>query len=272
MSVENLKDSGSLVKHTNAFQLYRKRSRRRANLYLWLKLNMSGSSRAISADGTQPTATVPVQRLPRCSIMCLFKRLLLIVPIVLLILLYFEGLLPLRMPTFHQKPKPKFDALKYRLNTTNIGGTKWENVSNCTTRPYRSSFLGEDVTGMLMKGPGNFRIYKRGAHVFIPNFVKASRSFQCNESITFSTHGEFNFMDNLVPVVERWRGPVSMAVYAPGNDFSEALKRISYLRSCTSRLIKELVTFHMYIPAKFIQQTKIVPWDRSEGNFLRRVF
>ena len=275
MSTESLRDSGSLVKQTNAFQLHRKRSRYRANLYLWLKLNMTSSSHSASSTSSTPaTAPAQAQKLPRCSLLSLFKRLLFIAPIILVIILHLEGLLPIKWPIqkLHQKIKIQFDPLSYRLNFTDNDGFKWENSTNCTTLPFNRSFLGLDVTGMLMQEEEDFRIYKRAGHIFIPNFVKASSSFQCNESITFSTHGEFNFMDNLVPIVERWRGPVSVTVYAPGKDFSQAIKRISYLRSCTSPLIRELVTFHMYFPAKFVQQTKIVPWDGSEGNFLLRFY
>ena len=46
--------------------------------------------------------------------------------------------------------------------------------------------------------------------------MKARKKFQCLESITFTTHGEFQYMDNLIPLLQKWRGPISVAVFAPG--------------------------------------------------------
>lgn len=44
----------------------------------------------------------------------------------------------------------------------------------------------------------------------------------------------------------RWRGPISVALYTPGNDFVPTLASIRYLRQCGSPLVAEFVTFHMY--------------------------
>ena len=163
--------------------------------------------------------------------------------------------------------KPHFKPLWYRLNTTGAVYRSSQTSYNFTIIPNRR-FLGQDVTKTFNLTPENLRIFKREGHIFIPNYVKASSSFLYNESITFTTHGEFNFLDNLVPIVERWRGPVSIAVFAPGNDFSEAVKRIRYLRFCSSKLIKQLVTFHIYVPADLVNVTMIKPWNGTNGEFL----
>ena len=39
-----------------------------------------------------------------------------------------------------------------------------------------------------------------------------------SETITFTTQSEYYYLDNLVPLLERWQGPVSLAVYTPGED------------------------------------------------------
>ena len=62
------------------------------------------------------------------------------------------------------------------------------------------------------------------------NYVRAARQFNCDESITYTTHGEFRFLDNLEPLLERWQGPISVAVYAPGTDFQNTIHTILYLR------------------------------------------
>lgn len=59
-------------------------------------------------------------------------------------------------------------------------------------------------------------------------------------------------MDNLLPLVERWRGPISIALHAPGTDFQNTIDSVAYLRDCTSPLIKQLVTFHVYFSTKHV--------------------
>lgn len=49
-----------------------------------------------------------------------------------------------------------------------------------------------------------------------------------------------------------------MALYSPGKDFEETLKRIQYLRECQgSPLVKEFVTFHLYFDQRQVPRTKI---------------
>lgn len=52
----------------------------------------------------------------------------------------------------------------------------------------------------------------------------------------------------MVPLVERWRGPVSAAVYAPGTDFNSTLHTVAFLRWCRP-LVAKHVTFHLFFPA-----------------------
>ena len=56
------------------------------------------------------------------------------------------------------------------------------------------------------------------------------QSFKCNETITYTTHGELIFLHNLAPLVRRWQGPVSVAVYTPGADYLEALEAAFFYR------------------------------------------
>ena len=64
---------------------------------------------------------------------------------------------------------------------------------------------------------------------FIWNFIL--KSFNCNESITLTTHGELTFLHNLVPLLRRWQGPVSISIYTPGTDYSAALEAVFFYRS-----------------------------------------
>ena len=64
------------------------------------------------------------------------------------------------------------------------------------------------------------------------NYIRAGRQFNCAETITYTTHGQFTFLDNLEPLLERWQGPISVSVYAPGSDLEATLDVILYFRSC----------------------------------------
>jgi len=99
---------------------------------------------------------------------------------------------------------------------------------------------------------------QRGDFWVLYNYVMATKRFKCDESITYTTHADFTFLDNLVPLLERWGGPLSISLYSPGTDFMETLKRISYLRDCSeSPLVKELVTFHLYFDIKNMPKGRI---------------
>ncbi|XP_030764554.1 beta-1,4-glucuronyltransferase 1-like [Sitophilus oryzae] len=86
---------------------------------------------------------------------------------------------------------------------------------------------------------------QRGLYYVLFNFVVAQRNFGCSETITLTAPGDFQFLENLVPLIRVWQGAVSIGVYAPGNDFHMALASIAYLRNCEETLIKELVSFHL---------------------------
>lgn len=87
------------------------------------------------------------------------------------------------------------------------------------------------------------------------NYIPATRKFRCHESVTYTTHADYTFLDNLVPLLERWQGPVSLAMHAPGTDFPPTLEAIRYARDCLSPLVSELVTFHVFFWYKTRAQT-----------------
>lgn len=93
---------------------------------------------------------------------------------------------------------------------------------------------------------------QRGDYWVLYNYVRAERTFKCEETVTYTTHADYSFMDNLVPLLERWRAPISIALHAPGTDFEYTLESIAHLRDCTSSLVRELVTFHIYFSTKHV--------------------
>ncbi len=103
----------------------------------------------------------------------------------------------------------------------------------------------------------DYKIVQKGDFWVLFNYVAGNRTFACHESVTYTTHADFTFLDNLKPLLERWRGPISLALYSPGTDFVPTLASIRYLRKCISPLISEYVTFHVYFEAKHLP--KVIP-------------
>lgn len=118
----------------------------------------------------------------------------------------------------------------------------------------------KEITRCLDR-PMNPKVQQRGDYWVLYNYIPAERRFKCYESITYTTHADYSFMDNLLPLLERWKGPISLALHAPGTDFKNTLESIAYLRDCTDSLVKELVTFHVYF------STKHVPKEVSDNKF-----
>lgn len=101
---------------------------------------------------------------------------------------------------------------------------------------------------------------QRGDFWVLKNYVRADHGeLRCLETITYTTHADYTFLDNLIPLLERWNAPVSIALHAPGTDFIPTIKAIKYLRDCTPEgaLVRQFTTFHIYFSSKHIP--KIVP-------------
>jgi len=106
-----------------------------------------------------------------------------------------------------------------------------------------------------------FRQGLQGKYWILYNYFRAEKVFQCNESITYTTHGDFTFFDNIEPLLTRWQGPISIAVYAPGYDLEDTIDSILYYRDCSNTsLVRDFATFHVFFD--FIHTPAQVPkWD-----------
>lgn len=89
---------------------------------------------------------------------------------------------------------------------------------------------------------------QRGDYWVLMNYVRAEHgTVWCHETITYTTHAGFRFLDNVLPLVERWLAPVSIAIHAPGDDLMPTVNSIKYLRECINNdLIRQYVTFHLF--------------------------
>ncbi|XP_037824747.1 LOW QUALITY PROTEIN: beta-1,4-glucuronyltransferase 1-like [Lucilia sericata] len=112
--------------------------------------------------------------------------------------------------------------------------TKLKNILNCRDTPLHMEKL------------------QYGQYWLIRNYIRGRRSMEmgCGESITYTTNGDYTFMENLPTVVKRWSGPVSFAIYAPGDDYDATMDSILYVLNCLpeSEIIRDYVTFHIYFP------------------------
>ncbi|XP_018014172.2 beta-1,4-glucuronyltransferase 1 [Hyalella azteca] len=86
-----------------------------------------------------------------------------------------------------------------------------------------------------------------GNHWVLFNHLTAIEQPACNASVTYTTHADYTYLHNLSPLVERWRGPISVAVFAPGEDFNATLNTIAFLRACRP-LVAQFTTFHIFFP------------------------
>lgn len=102
---------------------------------------------------------------------------------------------------------------------------------------------------------------RRGNYWILKNYIVANKVFQCHESVTYTTHVDFTFLDNLEPLLLRWMAPISVAVYSPGTDFQKSLESILYLRNCLndSKLIRDYVTFHFFFDRDFTPEDVSAP-------------
>lgn len=92
------------------------------------------------------------------------------------------------------------------------------------------------------------KIEYHAEYIMLTNFIKAEKQHSCEESITLTAPADFRFLDNVVTLVEKWEGPISVALYAPGYDFFSSLQSIAYLRKCSGAkdLIRRFVSFHLF--------------------------
>uniref|UniRef100_T1JJI3 N-acetyllactosaminide beta-1,3-N-acetylglucosaminyltransferase n=1 Tax=Strigamia maritima TaxID=126957 RepID=T1JJI3_STRMM len=103
------------------------------------------------------------------------------------------------------------------------------------------SFISEPNQASEMTWPSAFGSYR----VFF-NYVPSVFKFNYTDTITYSTHATPDFLFHLEELASRWRGPISVAVYAPGSDFDLATRIIRYLHQCANESVRYYVSFHLF--------------------------
>ncbi|XP_029679866.1 beta-1,4-glucuronyltransferase 1 [Formica exsecta] len=161
--------------------------------------------------------------------------------------------------------------LRIRLVTTTLppnNGAKAETLDKSREHPRNQT--AKNGTSNIAREPMSLkeavdcnekstepRRAQRGDYWVLYNYVPMSMAVRCWESVTYTTHADYTFLDNLEPLLERWRAPISIAMHAPGTDFPATLNAIRYSRNCGSPLVSQLVTFHVFFSSKHVP--KMVP-------------
>lgn len=116
-----------------------------------------------------------------------------------------------------------------------------------------------------------FQVKIRSGFVVLQNYIKAEKWYKVhvtflkadyiaahfryygNESITYTSHSDATFLHNLIPMLKRWRGPLSIAIYAPGSDYDKVLRAIAYFRECPegAHLVRKFTTFHIFYETRY---------------------
>ncbi|KAM8716163.1 hypothetical protein ACLKA7_003104 [Drosophila subpalustris] len=121
---------------------------------------------------------------------------------------------------------------------------------NCIDRKYESTNIVQSQYWVMVN-------YIRANHV----------DLRCCSTVTYTTHGDYRYLENVVPLLERWRAPISFALYAPGLDFRPTVMSILWLRECDPQreLIQQWVSFHIYfnvdhIPQEIPKEHTLLKW------------
>lgn len=93
---------------------------------------------------------------------------------------------------------------------------------------------------------GSPQLGKNGPYSVVYNYLKSSRFYGENETVTYTTHSTPEFMEHIGGIAERWDGPVSVALYVPFTDYCRAVHKMIYLRNCDKAAYREKVTWHIF--------------------------
>lgn len=87
--------------------------------------------------------------------------------------------------------------------------------------------------------------------------------------MTYTTHSDPTFLENLIPLAKRWQGPISVAIYSPGSDFEMAINAVNYFSNCLpdSYLVRDFVTFHFFFEVKHSPEQQI--YDENQLKNLK---
>ncbi|XP_076442896.1 beta-1,4-glucuronyltransferase 1-like isoform X2 [Babylonia areolata] len=104
------------------------------------------------------------------------------------------------------------------------------------------------IAEMHERVKNSFRLDKSGTYHVIDNFLTSEHVVLENaHDVTLVTQCSSSQLQHLAEMSERWRGPVSVAVFTCDDDFSHTVSAILYHHFCSDSVFK-YVTFHLVFP------------------------
>lgn len=99
--------------------------------------------------------------------------------------------------------------------------------------------------------------------------MKSSHILKCFETITYTTHCDFTYLDNVIPLLERWEAPVSVAIWAPGELFDASISSILFLRNCHPQnfLVRQYASFHIFFEGDQLPKSLCRDYNQLEIDF-----
>ncbi|XP_054714163.1 LOW QUALITY PROTEIN: beta-1,4-glucuronyltransferase 1-like [Uloborus diversus] len=147
--------------------------------------------------------------------------------------------------------------------TENIGTQLKHNPAH--TRRLIIKNTTEEQTVVPFNVTSLWDIEKRDKYTIVKRYIPAEGSEPgFNESVTLSTQGTYEFLQHVPELCRRWEGPVSVSVYAPGTDLPVAVRKILYLRNCSSPCVRLNVTWHLIYETSMGPQKLESTWDTAE--------
>ncbi|KAF2360728.1 hypothetical protein FHG87_008519 [Trinorchestia longiramus] len=166
----------------------------------------------------------------------------LVLPVALLVLLFFSTVGGLISPCALSSCSSSDDlspSLPHESENPSLSDLN--GIEICLSIKFAEPIQPLDISGSPQLGPD-------GPYSVVYNYLRSSRFYGVNETVTFSTHTTPEYMSNVGTVAERWDGPVSVALYVPSTDFCRSIHRLMYLRNCDKAAYREKVTWHIFWP------------------------
>lgn len=103
-------------------------------------------------------------------------------------------------------------------------------------------------------------------HIVVIHPPKKSH-IHATTTITTATSSHI-WIFNILFCFGRWQAPISIALHAPGTDFTPTINSIRYLRDCApgSALVRQFTTFHIYFSSKHVPKSVSIPPIKTTEN------
>ncbi|XP_035228145.1 beta-1,4-glucuronyltransferase 1-like isoform X3 [Stegodyphus dumicola] len=161
--------------------------------------------------------------------------------------------------TLHRRGKPILTTSSASLSWTDLPVTE---DGNSSSTPHTRHLVVRNTTEQEVTAPSNISllwdIERRDKYTVVKRYIPAEGAEPgFNESVTLCTQGTYEFLQHVPELCERWEGPLSVSVYAPGTDLPVAVRKILFLRTCGAPCVRTNVTWHL------VYETALGP-DRLE--------